>query len=75
MKVDPKVTMILGIITTLSLAIGQGTIHLTGAVPDTWIPVITGWAAIISTVNSAVLTALAAISSKQSGPLSSDAPK
>lgn len=69
MKIDPKVTFVLGIITTICLAIGQGTIHLTNLVPMDSIPYITSWAGAISTINSIILTALAGYSSNRSGPL------
>jgi hypothetical protein len=69
MKVDPVVTFWLGVVTTITLAVGQGTIHLTGIVPPGWESYITGWAAIVSLVNSTILTALAGVSSSKSGPL------
>lgn len=38
-------------------AIGAGTIHLTGAVPDDWIRPITAWASIFSVIGSGYMAA------------------
>jgi len=69
MKVDPNISFWLGVITTVVLGIGSGTVSLTHMLPDAWIPTITAWCLFIGFVNSVILTALHGMSSPQSGPL------
>lgn len=69
MKVDPKFTFYLGIITTVLQGITSGTIHLTGLVPPDWLPYVTGWVGLAVFINMTILTALNGFSSNASGPL------
>jgi len=69
MKVDPKITFWLGVITVIAQGISQGTIHLTNVVPADWIPYVSGWMGLISFINVSLLTALNGFSSNASGPL------
>jgi predicted benzoate:H+ symporter BenE len=68
-RINPTFSFWLGVVTTIMIGIGGGTVHLTHMVPDAWIPSITAWAMFGAFVNSAVLTALHGMSSNQSGPL------
>lgn len=69
MTVDPKVTFILGIIVTIAVGIGGGSVQLTHAIPADVIPVVQAWNNIIGFAGTAVLTALSGMSSNKSGPL------
>ena len=69
MQVSPKVSFWLGIAITVAIGISSGTLELTHAVPDAWIPVVTAWCGIIAFVGSATLTALHGFSSGVAGPL------
>lgn len=68
MQVDPKISFWLGIITTIALLIGQGTLGLTDAIPADWIPVVKAWNNIVGTVGTTAMTALAGVASAQHGP-------
>jgi hypothetical protein len=48
--------VMLGIVTTIMQGLTSGTIHLTNAIPDSWIPRVTAWAGIFATLNSVILT-------------------
>jgi hypothetical protein len=50
----------LGIATTLMQGFASGTIHMTNAIPEKYIPSATAWAGIFATINSTFLTALMA---------------
>lgn len=69
MKIDPKITFWIGVITTIAQGVASGTVHLSGLVPPDWIPYITGWLGLAVFVNMTVLTALNGFSSSASGPL------
>lgn len=69
MSVDPKISFVLGIITTIALAISTGTVHLTNAIPEAWIPTVVAWNGIIAFIGTAVMTALAGFSSHEQGPI------
>ena len=67
MPSNPKYTFWLGIIVTVCLAVGNGSLHLTHMIPESWIPTVVAWNAFIAFVGAAVMTAMAGInSSKQS---------
>lgn len=69
MKIDPKITFWIGVITTIAQGIASGTVHLSGLVPPDWVPYITGWLGLAVFVNMTVLTALNGFSSNAAGPL------
>lgn len=69
MKVDPVTIFWISLITTILQGLTSGTVHLTGLVPDAYIPMVTGWMGLIVFVNMSFLTALNAFSSNKSGPL------
>lgn len=56
--VDPKIRFWFGIAVTIAIAVSQGTLVLTNAVPNDWIPYVTAWCGITAFIGSAVLTAL-----------------
>jgi hypothetical protein len=49
-----KVTAVISILVVLELAIAQGTISLTDAIPASWIPVVVAWSKILAVVGSAI---------------------
>lgn len=49
-----KVTAVISILVVLELAISQGTISLTDAIPASWIPVVVAWSKILAVVGSAI---------------------
>jgi hypothetical protein len=55
---DPFTKTLIGIGITLCIGISSGTVVLTHAVPDAWIPTVTAWAGIVAFVGSAVQTGL-----------------
>ncbi len=69
MKVDPVVTFWISLFTTIAQGIATGTVHLTGLIPEMYIPVVTGWLGLIVFINMSFLTALSGLSSSRSGPL------
>ena len=56
--IDPKIRFWFGIAVTIAIAVSQGTLALTNAVPAELIPYVTAWCGILAFVGSAVLTAL-----------------
>ena len=56
--IDPVVRFWVGVAITIAIGIANGSLVLTHAVPDAWIPYVTAWAGIISFVGSAILTAM-----------------
>lgn len=69
MNVSPTFSTWLGVVVTVAMAIGGGTVVLTNIVPADYLPVVKNWCILIGTVGSAVLTALHAVSSPAGGPL------
>jgi hypothetical protein len=59
MNIDPKVLFWLGLIVSVALAIANGTIAFKGAVPDSIIPYLTTWCAIVGNIGTIVMTAIA----------------
>lgn len=49
-----KVTAVISILVVLELAIAQGTISLTDAIPASWIPIVVAWSKILAVVGSAI---------------------
>jgi hypothetical protein len=56
--VDPSIRFWIGLVVTIAVALSQGTLSLTHAVPVDWIPYVTAWAGIFAFIGSALLTAL-----------------
>ena len=73
MQIDPTTRFWIGIVVTIAIAISQGTLVLTHAVPDGWIPYFTAWSGIIAFVGSALLTALNGAASTNASRLASAA--
>jgi hypothetical protein len=69
MKVDPVFTFWLGLITTILQGVTSGTVHLSGLIPDSAIPTVTGWIGLVVFINMSVMTALTGYSSNKPGPL------
>lgn len=69
MSVDPRVSFWLGVVVTVTLAVGNGTVTLTHAIPDSWIPVVVAWNQLLAVLGSAILTALHGVSAPHRGPL------
>src|ERR1700704_3065533 len=69
MQFNPKFNFWLGVVVTAMIGIAGGTVHLTHAIPDAWIPAVTAWASLLAFFGSGVLTALPGVSASQSGPL------
>lgn len=69
MKIDPVITFWISLVTTIAQGIATGTVHLTGLVPEAYLPIVTGWLGLIVFINMSFLTALSGFSSNKSGPL------
>ena len=69
MTVSPTISFWLGVGISIAIAISAGTLQLTNAIPDAWIPLVTGWSRVFAFSGSVVLTALHGISSDKAGPL------
>lgn len=69
MKIDPVITFWISLITTIAQGIATGTVHLTGLVPEMYLPMVTGWLGLLVFINMSFLTALSGFSSTKSGPL------
>lgn len=69
MTIDPRIAFWFGVWTSVLLLVASGTVNLTGALPDLWVPVITKWCAILGAINSTILTAASGYSSNKSGPM------
>lgn len=68
-EVNPKISFWLGVCVTMFVAIGSGTVSLTHAIPDAWIPTVQAWNNLLGLGGTALLTALHGMSSSKSGPL------
>jgi len=69
MKIDPRITFWISLITTIAQGIASGTVHLAGLVPTDSIPYITGWLGLAVFVNMSFLTAMSGYSAPGPGPL------
>ena len=56
--VDPVARFWIGVAITFAIAVSNGSVALTHAIPADWIPYATAWCGIISFIGSAILTAL-----------------
>lgn len=61
LTLSPVTRTIAGIIITCCIGIAQGTVHLTGAVPEAWIPTVVAWAGLIAFFGSSIQTGMQAI--------------
>jgi hypothetical protein len=73
MQFNPKFNFWLGVVVTALIGIAGGTVHLTNAIPDAWIPTVVAWCGILSFLGSGLLTALHGFSSGQGVPLTASA--
>ena len=69
MKVSPTITFWISLATTIAQGLATGTVHLTGLVPEHYIPMVTGWLSLVVFINMSFLTALTGVSSASQGPL------
>lgn len=58
LTLSPGARFAIGIIITAAIGISAGTVHLTHAIPDAWIPAVVAWSGIIAFVGSAIQTGL-----------------
>ena len=68
MSIDPRISFWLGLITTIALALSNGSVW-SDLIPVAWVPAIKGWNALIGLLGTAVLTFLHGYSSDKGGPL------
>jgi hypothetical protein len=59
--IDPVWRFIIGVVVTTAIAISQGTLVLTNAIPGAWIPLVTAWCAIIAFVGSSITTTISGL--------------
>ncbi len=72
-NVDPVIRFWIGIIVTIAVAVSQGTLVLTNAIPAAAIPYVTAWSGIFAFAGSALLTALNGAASTTSSRIASAA--
>ena len=65
--ISPKWVFYIGIAVTIEQGIAGGSIKLTHAFPEDWIPFIDAWASILAFAGTAVMTAMSAYSSSDKG--------
>ena len=68
-KIPPKLAFGFGILTTIMMLIGGGTVALPLGIPHESADVIKSWCMFLGAINSALLTAAAGYSSAVAGPL------
>jgi hypothetical protein len=61
MTIDPMWRFVIGLAVTTAIAISQGTLVLTHAIPPDWIPGVTAWCGIIAFVGSAATTTISGL--------------
>jgi hypothetical protein len=61
LTLSPGSRFVIGIFITLAIGISAGTVQLTHAIPDAWIPVVVAWCGLIAFVGSAIQTGLQGI--------------
>jgi hypothetical protein len=74
LTISPGARFIIGIVITTAIAISAGTIHLTHAIPDAWIPVVIAWSGIIAVVGSAIQTSLQGLGLTNANRIAAAAP-
>ena len=58
LTLSPGARFAIGILITAAIGISAGTVHLTHAIPDAWIPAVVAWSGIIAFIGSAIQTGL-----------------
>jgi hypothetical protein len=61
MNIDPVWRFVIGLVVTTAIAISQGTLVLTHAIPTGWIPGVTAWCGILAFVGSAATTTISGL--------------
>lgn len=61
LTLSPGARFIIGIMITAAIGISAGTVQLTHAIPEKWIPIVVAWSGIIAFIGSAVQTGLQGI--------------
>lgn len=69
MKFDPKLLFWIQFAAWIGSGVTGGTVHLTGMVPDDWLPKVTGWVAFITFCEMGFLTLATGAVGVGSGPL------
>ena len=72
-NIDPKWRSLIGLIVTIAIGVSQGAVHLTHAIPETWIPIAVAWCGIIAFVGSAAQTGLSVVGMSTSNRLAAAA--
>jgi|HubBroStandDraft_3_1064219.scaffolds.fasta_scaffold14940_1 hypothetical protein len=60
-NIDPTYRFIIQIVGFVAIAVSQGTLSLTHAIPADYIPIVTAWCGIIAVVISAVTTGISGL--------------
>lgn len=58
MTLDPNIKFLIGIFITLCIGIAGGTVNLTHAIPENWVPAVEAWSGVIAFVGSSIQTTL-----------------
>ena len=58
LTLSPNVRFFIGVAITVAIGISAGTVNLTHAIPDSWIPAVVAWSGLVAFVGSAVQTGL-----------------
>lgn len=74
LTLSPGSRFIIGIIITAAIGISAGTVHLTHAIPDAWIPAVVAWSGIIAFIGSAIQTGLQGIGMTNANRVAAAAP-
>lgn len=69
MEVNPQISFWIGVVISVAVGIGGGTVSLTNVIPEQWIPIVQAWTNLFAFVGTTFLTALHAVSSPKKGPL------
>lgn len=69
MKISPTFTFWITFITAVAQGITSGVVHLSGLVPESMLPKVTGWLGFLVFVNMLFLSMCSAYSSSKPGPL------
>lgn len=72
-NIDPSVRFWISVVVTIAVALSQGTLNLTHAVPVDYIPIVTAWSGIFAFFGSTFLAALNGLASTTSSRVASAA--
>jgi hypothetical protein len=61
LTLSPNIRFWVGVLITTAICISAGSLHLNGAIPDSWIPAVVAWSGIIASIGSAIQTGLQGI--------------